>query len=926
MFVDKPLFIKKLHLHGFKAFGDPTTLDLQPGIVAFAGPNGCGKSNLIDAIRWVTGEHRSTDLRGARLQDLIFHGSSSSRQSNYAEVTITFDNSQKIIPSSFPEITVSRRVYRSGESECFINGTACRLKDINDLLGGIVSRSGYCIVAQGRVGEIASSTPEAKRKIIEEVAGVDKFREKNREYERRIEQSKQNLKRVSDILKTITTQEKNLRKQAEECEEFFQLKKKLRELEIKKSICELWSLEEQKDHIHEVYLKLRHEKKQSADLIEQLHQEKKDTLEAIAAIQKSISQLEKRQIESSSEESVRAERANLRMKLTTLNQDQLQKVEKEMEIINGQIKSNLEHLKGIEDKKAILSNELKMISKKMAEIEKSKKELSEKLEELKNDQAKKKEAIDTTHAVIQKDRKEMENVTEVILSKLRRVAGHDFFSHLDEDKKVEEIKAEEEKLVALADELLAINDFSLGNVEKIKAIIGNLNGKLKSFLKSNDDLQKSLNHELKGFEEVLNEYEKRKELTDKVGKNELLIENLNREIDANQQAQEEISKKIYAITEEIYQINIDQQSVSAQEKEVHFSLQKFQEELSELNEKKEKTHLEQEKWLEEIKKIKLEEEALAEEKKTGVSNEKKIKEELEGKKQEEQAMRRSLEKIEKAIEEQSRNNHQIGEKVNQQHNKVELLKNDIVHLQKNVQSLYQVDLLEESKNASELRSSYQNEMGELKKNISSLQSEMEQKGKINPLAFDEHQKVKKQMEELVGEKNDAEKSMLDLKKLSDSLVEDSSQTFLECFKKVQEAFSAIIAELFSDGKGQLLLQDSEQPLENGVEIKVEPKGKRSQKTELFSGGEKTLISVAFLFSLFLAKRTPFCIFDEIDAALDNENTLRFIKMLKKYERETQFIIVSHNQDTFSIVDYVYGVSMKEGISNVFSLKMPTENY
>ena len=225
--------LKKLVLHGFKSFADRVEVTFEDGITGVVGPNGCGKSNIADAVRWVLGEQSAKTLRGAKMEDVIFNGTEKRRRLAFCEVTLTFDNEDKALPVDFTEVEVSRRVYRSGEGEYKLNGTPCRLRDIVDLFRDTgIGKEGYSLIGQGRIDDILSVRSEDRRKVFEEAAGIVKYKARKLDAQRRMENTRQNLTRVEDILSELETRVEPLREQSETAREYLALRDELKLLDI----------------------------------------------------------------------------------------------------------------------------------------------------------------------------------------------------------------------------------------------------------------------------------------------------------------------------------------------------------------------------------------------------------------------------------------------------------------------------------------------------------------------------------------------------------------------------------------------------------------------------------------------------------------------------------------------------------------------
>jgi len=227
------LYLKSLEIQGFKSFAEKIVLNFNSGLTSVVGPNGSGKSNIADAVRWVLGEQSAKTLRGSRMEDVIFSGTQHRKPVGFASVSLVIDNSDKALPIDFSEVTISRRMYRSGESEYSINKTPCRLKDITELFMNTgVGREGYSIIGQGRIDEILSARSDERRLVFEEAAGITKYKARRREAERKLENTRQNLLRINDIIAELESQLEPLAQQAEKARKFIDLSNELKGIEV----------------------------------------------------------------------------------------------------------------------------------------------------------------------------------------------------------------------------------------------------------------------------------------------------------------------------------------------------------------------------------------------------------------------------------------------------------------------------------------------------------------------------------------------------------------------------------------------------------------------------------------------------------------------------------------------------------------------
>ena len=244
------MYLKSIEVHGFKSFANKMTLEFNDGIIAIVGPNGSGKSNIADAVRWVLGEQSAKQLRGSKMEDVIFSGTESRKPLGYAYVVLTLDNSDHKLPLDFEEITVARRVYRSGESEYLINGSSCRLKDIQELFMDTgIGKEGYSIIGQGQIDKILSGKPEDRRELFDEAAGIVKFKHRKYAAEKNLQEERLNLSRVSDIINEISRQLGPLEKQSEIAKEYLKYKEELKDLEVSLFLKEYDKIRSNKDDI-----------------------------------------------------------------------------------------------------------------------------------------------------------------------------------------------------------------------------------------------------------------------------------------------------------------------------------------------------------------------------------------------------------------------------------------------------------------------------------------------------------------------------------------------------------------------------------------------------------------------------------------------------------------------------------------------------
>ena len=242
------MYLKSIEVQGFKSFANRIVLEFHNGITGIVGPNGSGKSNVADAVRWVLGEQSAKQLRGASMQDVIFAGTENRRPLSYAYVAITMDNSDHVLPVDYEEVTIARRVYRSGESEYLLNGSPCRLKDVNELFYDTgIGKEGYSIIGQGQIEKILSGKPEERRELFDEAVGIVKFKKRKATAIKKLEEERENLVRVNDILRELEGRVGPLERQSETAKLYLKKKEELKSLDVNMFLLEMTRLSEQMD-------------------------------------------------------------------------------------------------------------------------------------------------------------------------------------------------------------------------------------------------------------------------------------------------------------------------------------------------------------------------------------------------------------------------------------------------------------------------------------------------------------------------------------------------------------------------------------------------------------------------------------------------------------------------------------------------------
>ena len=830
--------LNKIEIKGFKSFGDKTIINFNSGVTGIVGPNGCGKSNIVDAIRWVLGEQKTSLLRSDKMENIIFNGSKSRKKLQLAEVSISFDNTKNLIPTEYSTVTVTRKYFRSGDSEYLLNDVKCRLKDITNLfLDTGISSNNYAIIELSMVDNILNDKDNSRLHLFEEAAGISKFRKRKKETFNKIKQTELDLDRVEDLVYEIEKNLRSLKRQAKQTEKYHKYKDEYKiisinvALEVSKTT--MSSLKEQKQKLTKV---------------------ENENTKVITELAKKNSKLE-----SAKSSLIPYEKKLLKLQ-KKLNQvlDKIRNFEESKRMKSQKAKMLIEKIEDLRDriKYDTESNKrsefsISSIQKEISSNEKELKRVVDKLKITKKDYTKYEEELKDKNVKIT-DIKEVEDQF--------RQLNHNLESISNKRNQVERL-------------LLLDNIDKKSVVEKIKSIDKEIL-ELKKGFKTIENLFKTENKEIIRINKLFSE--KSKDLsTDEIKYNSLKnnIESLKKEMEYKNATYESNKRRIAE--------NID--NLKKSEKEVvkiDTDTDSNDNSLIKLYDEKSKSEKDLQKFEDEYYKLKstinLDDSSIRE-----LQNKKDI------------------------------NLNLIDElKSNIYDNEIEL---NSVEQRLSIEFDLDINTCKADKDFFKDSSvdSMINRREELKEKIEKI-------GQINPLAMEAYKEIKERHEFITKEREDLLEAKDSLLKTIEEIDIVAKESFLKSFEKIKSNFKTVFRSLFTDDDDcDLLINDEENPLESSIEIMAKPKGKKPLTINQLSGGEKTLTATSLLFAIYLLKPAPFCVFDEVDAPLDDANIDKFNKIVNKFSNTSQFIIVTHNKRTMNNADIIYGITMPEqGVSKV----------
>jgi len=1055
------MFLKELEIFGFKSFPEKVSLKFEPGITVIVGPNGCGKSNVLDSLKWCLGEQSPKSLRGSKMEDIIFNGTEKHPALNYAEVTLTFANEDKYLPIEYKEVGITRRLYRSGESEYLINKNPVRLKDVEALFMGTgIGEATYSFIEQGKIEVFLSYKPEDKRLIFDEASGIVKYKESRRETLKKLEETDENLLRLDDIISEVKRQIRYLERQVEKTRKFKECEVRLVEVEKKIAVLKFKDLEgkinviledlnalkekenskdnelkENKTKWEELNLRLRDMRKEleaASSQVFSFSAQIETSLSYISVSKQRINEVNERNAAIEQSKKNFAERVTLQEGRIEEEKNKLIHIEQEVNSIIAQIEklkterdglaAKIEEAKGkIEEEKikileleskgvnsrnglielqtqvSSLTNRKKRLSLDKARIENLLSERKAALEKLsleladldsklsglrgeKENLALKEQQLNSTKEslqarLIEKEKKLVElNSYYDFLKDLR--TKYDTFSAskkltivFDEEPKdikkliisLKEVQFQKEgnvykavieaKVISLEEEELKEKmDVIKKEIEALAQELQNTENQKKQIneqsLLQNSQVEEEEKHHQKLFQE-------KDALSRDVARFNEEFELVEKEFDANRQELEsrEIKQKelesevasceeslniskttlvnltetISGSSKRINEIDVDsakqqthRQSLSREKESANSRVLVLCEEkenilknLADMDKEKLDNIQKCEVFSAEIKKLELS--IGADREKISVYSQKK--EELE---KEETGLLAKIEEDRKSLEAAEGSLEELRSQVYNKKLETQSLDYEKEKIKDYLRQVYKVefntDWLKEPFEASDTLDKFNEDKDSLKKKLESL-------GDVNMVAIEEFDELKKREEFLDSQKNDLVTSKEELRKAIQKINKTSRELFLETFAKIEEEFKNNFRFLFGGGRAELILLDQDDVLESGVEIEVQPPGKKNQNVALLSGGEKALTTIALIFAIFKVRPSPICVLDEIDAPLDEANVDRFNHILKQFSADSQFIVITHNKKTMSKADILYGVTMQEkGVSKLVSVK------
>ena len=890
--------LSKIKLSGFKTFVEPTTLLLPSNLVGIVGPNGCGKSNVIDAVRWVLGESSAKYLRGESMSDVIFNGSSSRKPVSTASIELFFDNSDKKLGgeyANYSEISTRRVITRDGQSQYFLNGTKCRRKDITSLfLGTGLGPRSYAIVQQEMISGLIEGKPEEMRLFLEEAAGISKYKQKRKETESRIKNTKENLNRLNDLKDEIEKQIKRLKKQANDAGRYTTLKQREKEIAVEIILSKIKILNEQ------------------------VESNKNESKQYQMAFDDNLTLL--RKVEADIEE------ARIKDSHNSDSFNTKQKLHFELQANIARLEQSIEYEKELESQKTINAEDIKQeLIRLNIELKEDTKNISLNKSNL--------IAIETTNQGTQILVKELQIKIETLDREIITETQNNEVMTNDLNNAKTIIETENVKITMLTKQLLntAKQKITIENLNKIKTAFSVLKTEVIKLKKAIDnqaleiieskiyDIDSKLENLTTEFQSIENEIiRNEKEL--KISKdNYEITKNLLGNLEIKKQNSDErksdqankrntLKQKLNSILPKAQASEIQIESKKSAINALEVAINRIEIQITQLKAKSLEITNEPKKQNEQENEIRKNLESLLNRSLDSESQLNLLRKETE----ESQSQLRNLE-IDRT---------NINSKVNQSRDELDHYKLKQKELDVRTESLnerlqdssYSTEELETFSSNIKSEQELHNELEKILKSIDRL-------GPINLAASSEYEIEAERKEKLDSQFDDLNRALETLTGAIKQIDDESKIRFNETFEKVNIGLQKHFPKLFEGGKAYLELENND-ALEGGVFVMARPPGKRNSNIHLLSGGEKALTAVALLFSIFELNPAPFCLLDEVDAPLDDNNVGRFCQIVKEMSSTVQFVVITHNKTTMELTKQLIGVTMSEpGVSRLVSVDL-----
>jgi chromosome segregation protein len=930
------LFLKSLDIYGFKSFADKIRVEFSDGITALLGPNGCGKSNVVDAVKWALGEQASRAMRAEKMEDVIFNGTENRKPLNVAEVVLTLANDAGLLPLDVPEIEIKRRLYRSGESEYFINSAPVRLKEVRELFWDTgVGKAAYSVMEQGKIDQILSSKPEERRYLFEEAAGITRFKVRGAEAARKLEKTEENMRQVEGILGEVKRSYDTLKVQAEKTLKYRALKDEIFEYELDIQLLRLKQFRYERDERGEMLRRRTAERDAIKADMEAANKALEENMDLVNSLEARLAEYQKNIYGLAVEK-------NAREKEIRLLQEQRQDTRTKIEAGESRERSIGIKIEELNDDAAEQDDVVRDLKKKVVDIEENIKSFEENIRlaasRIGENEGAVRRAEEDIHRLDEERagyEKDLEAITDDIVAALDaglKEAGYSAAERRNHESALNEtltllktILSGREKLagdLARAAEGGAAEGIAAKELrrlaEHLAEALAEAAGHADKALSLFESYRKSTPSFIDDFLAPEGIITKKRNLDARIRACRDGVREKREKIGELRKSNEDLGGKIdeYRATLEDLRVNRMKMTTQAQaaEEQARLIRRELAGQENLLKTLRDELFLDRRRYEEIEERIADAEEEAAEIERKG----KQLTVDLENLEKDILRKNGDVAGKQEAIKTRMTELAKVQESMEKLHLDLVQSETEIKNIQDNFRETHSRDLLEFEERIFTITKP----SGELRESLAAGRQALRDLGSVNFAAPEEFAETKERYDFLSGQLADLTKAREDLENLTAEIRAESSELFIATYNKIKKNFHNMFRRLFGGGRAELRLLDNNHVLECGIEIFAQPPGKKLENITLLSGGEKSMTAVALLFATYMVKPSPFCLLDEIDAALDEQNVNRFVQVLREFGNSSQFIVITHNKKTATGADSLLGVTMQDaGVTKVISARL-----
>lgn len=928
------MFLKSLEIFGFKSFAERTRIEFADGITALLGPNGCGKSNVVDAVKWVLGEQASKAMRADKMEDVIFNGTESRKALNVAEVTLTISNDNGLLNMDMSEIAIKRRLFRSGESEYYINNTPVKLKDIRELFWDTgVGKTAYSVMEQGKIDQILSSKPEERRYIFEEAAGITRFKVRGAEAERKLEKTEENMRQIEGILGEVKRSYDSLKIQADKTIKYRSLRETVFENELDIQLLRLKGFTQDRDRRSTDIDDIRKKRDIIKDEIDNINKSLEENMDVVNSMEGKLIDYQKQIYGLAVEKNEKDKQAKLLIERQNEVKSKLAQLEGRKQAIENRVESLREDADGQDDIVRDLNKRLGDIEKNIHSFEENIALAGNRISDNDRESARYEAtiaALDSARAAMEI---ELQSITEDIVTELDkklRDAGYSSRARAETEAAVTGIVGQIKVLVNGRKNIFSdfaqlhnpaeqdtrrFADNAVSSFTELESLLV----KLESSIELYRNTSPGFIDEFLAPEGIIT---KKRSIDEKILQNRDEIAQKRELINGLKAENVDLVHKIDEYRKTLEELRLSRVQMKTQSEAAEEQARLIRRELASqeatLRELENELYTEQ-KRLEDIK------EQISEIESDLASIEykgKTLTAELEKLENDISSRNSDVSSKQNALKSRTAEMGKVQSQLEKLHMDLAMSETEIKNIMENFREAHSRDLME----FEERMFTINTPAGELREKLAVARQTLKDLGSVNLMAVEEFAETKERYNFLNTQIADLQKARDDLRRITEEIRAESTELFLATYNKIKKNFHNMFRRLFGGGRGEIRLVDPQNVLESGIDIFAQPPGKKLENISLLSGGEKSMTAVSLLFATYMVKPSPFCLLDEIDAALDEQNVTRFVNALREFANVSQYIVITHNKKTVMGASTMLGVTMEEsGITKVIAIKLENEN-